>query len=64
MFKAFFSAALKQGWRGAGLAGIISFAASFGALNVFAAGWAAAVAPTFPNWYSTPVSLRSLPSLQ
>jgi methyl-accepting chemotaxis protein len=46
MFKAFFSAALKQGWRLVVLAGITSFAASFGALIIFATGWAATVIPT------------------
>ena len=46
MFKAFFSAALKHDWRLVVLAGITSFAASFGALIVFATGWAVAVIPT------------------
>jgi hypothetical protein len=46
MFKAYFFGILKRGGRGVVRAGIISFAASFGTLNVFAAGWAAAVVPT------------------
>ena len=46
MFKAFFSLHLKRGWWIVLLAGFGSFAASFGALLVFATGWAAAVIPT------------------
>lgn len=46
MFKAYFFDVSKRGGRGVVPAGIISFAASFGMLNVFAAGWAAVVVPT------------------
>ena len=43
MFKAFFTSTPKRGWWPVALAGIASFAMSFGALNFFAAEWAAAV---------------------
>jgi methyl-accepting chemotaxis protein len=41
-----FSFSRKHGWWLVMLAGVVSFAASFGALIVFATGWAAAVIPT------------------
>jgi hypothetical protein len=46
MFRMFFSFSPKRGWWLVVLAGLVSFAASFGALIVFATGWAAAVIPT------------------
>jgi hypothetical protein len=46
MFRAFFSHALKRGQWLVMLAGLAAFAVSFGALIVFATGWAAAVIPT------------------
>jgi PAS domain S-box-containing protein len=46
MFNAFFRPALERGWWLVTLTGIASFAASFGVLTIFAAGWASAVIPT------------------
>ena len=46
MFRAVFSVALKRGWWLVMLAGLVSFAASFSALIVFATDWAATVIPT------------------
>jgi len=55
MFRAFFSLALKRGWWMVMLVGLASFAASFGALIVFAAGLAAAVIPTISETVLTAV---------
>ena len=55
MFRGFFSLALKRGWWLVTVAGITSFAASFGALMVFATGWAAAVIPTISETVLTAV---------
>jgi len=41
LFKAF-SSRLKLGWSLVGIVGLVSFAASFGALIIFATGWVAA----------------------
>jgi methyl-accepting chemotaxis protein len=46
MFMAIFSLSHRRGWWLVMFAGLASFATSFGALIVFAAGWAAAVIPT------------------
>ena len=46
MLRAFFSLSLQRGWWLVLLAGLATFAASFGALMVFATGWAAATIPT------------------
>jgi len=46
MSRAFFSLVLKRGRWLVMLAGLAAFAVSFGALIVFATGWAAAVIPT------------------
>jgi hypothetical protein len=45
LFKAF-SSCLKRGWRPVVIVGLVSFAASFSALIVFATGWVATVVPT------------------
>ena len=55
MFRAFFSLALKRGWWLVMLVGLASFAASFGALIVFATGWVAAVIPTISETVLTAV---------
>jgi len=55
MFRAFFSLALKRGGWPVMLVGLASFAASFGALIVFATGWAAAVIPTISETVLTAV---------
>jgi len=46
MFRAYCSRSPQPGWRLVMLAGLATFAASFGVLIVFATGWVAAVIPT------------------
>jgi PAS domain S-box-containing protein len=55
MFSAVFSLMLKRGWRPVTLVGLASFAACFGALIIFATGWAVAVVPTISETVLTAI---------
>ena len=62
---AIFPLSHRRGWWLVMFAGLASFAASFGALIVFAAGWAAAVIPTISETVPPhPPRCRFPPSLR